>query len=78
MGACFKGWAVFLEVEFKGGAWYTDVIFEKNVMFNDSRFQERFWGPDMAFRSLADFRNARFMATTTFDFAVFGSDDSVT
>ena len=76
-GSCFKWGATFIGTEFMGGASFTNVVFEGNVMFNDSRFEERYFSGSIMIPYLANFRNAKFMASTSFREVVFGNDDSV-
>ncbi len=77
VGARFKQGAYFTSVEFRGGAYFTDVVFEGQVMFNDSKFEERYFSWGMTASHLADFTNAKFLASTSFREVLFGNDESV-
>ena len=76
-GSCFKRFAMFSGVEFRGGASFAKVVFELGVMFNDSKFEERGFPQWMIFPSLADFKGAKFLGTTSFKEALFGNNDTV-
>ena len=75
-GSRFKQHASFLGTKFMGGASFANVTFEGQVMFNNSRFEERYFLGSIMIPYLADFRNAKFMARTSFREVLFGNDDS--
>ena len=75
-GSYFKRGATFLGAKFMGGASFADVVFEWGVMFDDSRFEERYYSGGSTDNHLADFRNAKFRARTSFREVVFGNDES--
>ena len=67
---------MFLGTEFRGGASFTDVVFEMDVMFNDSKFEERYFSEGATASCLVDFRKAKFMGRASFRKVLFGNDDS--
>ena len=73
-GSRFKISTTFMGTKFMGGASFTDVVFDGQVMFNDSRFEEKYWSTSVTVPYLADFRNAKFMARTSFREVKFGND----
>ena len=75
-GSRFKQYAGFSGTKFMGGASFANVTFEGQVLFNNSRFEERYFGGSIMIPHLADFRNAHFMARTSFREVLFGNDDS--
>lgn len=75
-GSRFESGATFIGAKFMGGASFTNVVFDGNVMFNDSRFEERYWSSSVMVPYLADFRNAKFTARTSFRKVIFGNDRS--
>ena len=74
-GAHFKGGVTFMGTEFRGGASFAAVMFESQVMFNDSKFEEKYFlSGGLIPLQLADFRNAKFLARTSFHNVLFGND----
>ena len=73
-GSCFKQFAMFEGVEFKGGASFAKAVFEFDVVFNDSKFEERGFPQGFVSRSLANFTGAKFLGVARFRKAIFGID----
>ena len=75
-GSCFKQKALFIDVEFRSNASFIGVEFERGVMFNGSKFEEKYFPKNTTIPRLADFRNAKFMAETSFRRVLFGNDEN--
>ena len=73
----FEYGVIFIGVKFLGGASFRNVTFKGHVMFNDSRFEEKYYSGGISPIILADFTNAKFMATASFREVLFGNDESV-
>lgn len=76
-GSCFKRFAMFEGVEFKGGASFAKAVFEFDVIFDESKFEEKGFPQWFISPTLADFRGAQFLSRASFREALFGNNDTV-
>ena len=65
-----------MNVEFMGGASFTDALFKYSVLFDGSKFEERYFSAGGTVQSLANFTNAKFTGRAFFRGVLFGNDAS--